>query len=212
MSYSFVLQFYYVRQYSHKTSKPRAGKVEYARLTFGIRLWKWLASSSPRLWKWLCNPVLQIVQPSLTDCATQSYRLCNCVLRLMEMVSKQFSPFMELLVQPSLTDCATASYGLWKWLASSSPHLWNCLCNPVLQIVQLRLTAYGNGWQAVLPFMEMVVQPCLTVCITASYGLWKWLASSSPIYGNGFRSGTSENQRLHKELSNSKNRVTYRLR
>jgi hypothetical protein len=33
------------------------------------------------------------------------------------------------------------------------------------------------------PFMEMVVQVCLTVCATASYGLWKWLASSSPIDG-----------------------------
>ena len=47
------------------------------------------------------------------------------------------------------------------------------------------------------------MQLCLTGCGTASYGLWKRLASSSPIYGNGFRSGTSENQRLHKELSNS---------
>jgi hypothetical protein len=28
-------------------------------------------------------------------------------------------------------------------------------------------------------FMEMVVQLCLTACVTASYGLWKWLASSS---------------------------------
>jgi hypothetical protein len=32
------------------------------------------------------------------------------------------------------------------------------LCNSVLQTVQLRLTAYGNGWQAVLLFMEMVVE------------------------------------------------------
>jgi ribosomal protein L6P/L9E len=49
--------------------------------------------------------------------------------------------------------------------------------------MQLRLTTYGNGWQAVLP-----------------------------VYGNGFRSATSENQRLHKKLGNSENRVTYRLR
>jgi hypothetical protein len=62
------------------------------------------------------------------------------------------------------------------------------------------------------PFMETAVQPCLTACVTASYGLWKWVASSSPIYGNGFRSGTSENQRLHKKLGNSENRVTYRFR
>jgi hypothetical protein len=66
-------------------------------------------------------------------------------------------------------------------------------------VVQLRLTVYGNGWQAVLPvygngcatmsyslcnyilrFMEMVMQPCLTAYVTASYGLWEWLASSSP--------------------------------
>jgi hypothetical protein len=75
-------------------------------------------------------PSFTTVQPSLTACATVSYELCNCVLRLMEMVSKQFSPFMEMVVQPRLTDCATPSYRL---------------CNYVLQIVQLRLTAYGNG-------------------------------------------------------------------
>ena len=103
-----------------------------------------------------------IVQPCLTACATMFYGLCNCVLRFMEMADKQFSPFMEMVVQLCLTACATRI---------------------VLQIVQLRLTAYGNGWQAVLP-----------------------------IYGNGFRSGTSENQRLHKKLGKSENRVTYRLR
>ena len=27
------------------------------------------------------------------------------------------------------------------------------------------------------------MQLCLTLCATLSYGLWKWLASSSPIYG-----------------------------
>jgi hypothetical protein len=108
-------------------------------------------------------------------------------------------------VQLRLTSYTTASYDLWKWLASSSPHLWNCLCNYVLQVMQLRLTTYGNGWQAVLPIYE-------TACATASYGLWKWLAGTSPIYGNGFRSCTSENQRLHKKLGNSENRVTYRLR
>jgi hypothetical protein len=80
----------------------------------------------------------------------------------MEMVvSKQFSTFMELLVQLCLTTCAPPSYGLWKWLASSSPHLWNCLRNCVLRFVQ----------------------PRFTVCATPSYGLWKWLASSSLIYG-----------------------------
>jgi len=79
------------------------------------------------------------------------------------------------------------------------------LCSHVLRFMEMA------GKQS-SPFMEMVVQSCLTACITVSYGLWKWLASSSPIYGNGFRSGTSENQRLHKKLDNSENRVTYRLR
>ena len=47
---------------------------------------------------------------------------------------------------------------------------------------------------------------CVTMsyyCVTMSYYLCKWLASTPPIYRNGFRSSTSENQRLHKELSNS---------
>jgi len=65
---------------------------------------------------------------------------------------------MEMVVQPCLTACLTASYGLWKWLASNSPRLWKWLCNHVLQLVQLRLTVYGNGWQAVLPFMETVLE------------------------------------------------------
>jgi hypothetical protein len=50
--------------------------------------------------------------------------------------------------------------------------------NSVLLFTELRLTAYGNGWQAVFP-----------------------------VYGNGFRSGTSENQRLHKKLGNSEIRL-----
>jgi hypothetical protein len=40
-----------------------------------------------------------------------------------------------------------------------------------------------------------------------SYCLWKWLAGNFPIYGNGLRGCTSENQRLPKELSNSKIRL-----
>jgi len=166
------------------------GKVEYARLTFDIRLWKWLASSSPRLWKWLCNHVLQLVQPCLTACATMSYSLCNCVLRFMGMVSKEFSPFVEMVVRSCLTACATMSYRF---------------CNCILRFMEM----VGKQFS---PFMEIVVQPCLTACVTASYGLWEWLASSSSIYGNGFKSGTTENQRLHKKLGNSENRVTYRLR
>jgi hypothetical protein len=130
---------------------------------------------------------------------------------------------------------------LWKWLASSSSRLWKWLCNYVLQIVQLRLTIvqlclttcatvsyYLCNYVLLLVQLclttcatvsyylcncvLLLVQLCLTVCATVSYCLCKWLASSPPIYGNGFRSSTSENQRLHKELSNSENRVTYRLR
>jgi hypothetical protein len=142
-------------------------------------------------------PSFTTVQPSLTACVIVSYKLCNCVLRLMEMVSKQFSPFMELLVQLRLTACATASYSL---------------CNCVLQLVQLRLTACATASYSLCNCVLRLVQLRLTACATASYGLWKWLASSSLIYGNGFRSGTSENQRLHKKLGNSENRVTYRLR
>jgi hypothetical protein len=53
------------------------------------------------------------------------------------------------------------------------------------------------------PFMELFGQLCLTTWATVSYYLWKWLARSFPIYGKGFTRCTSENQRLHKELSNS---------
>ena len=114
--------------------------------------------------------------------ATASYCLCNCVL---------------LFVQLCLTACATASY---------------CLCNCVLLPVQLCLTAYATASYCLCNYVLLFGQLRLTVCTTVSYCLWKWLARSFPIYGNGFRSCTSENQRLHKELSNSKNRVTYRLR
>jgi hypothetical protein len=101
-----------------------------------------------------------VVQPCLTACASASYDLCNCVLRFIETVTSS-SPIYG-------TGCATVSYKMG---------------NSVLLLTELRLTAYGNGWQAVLP-----------------------------IYGKGFRSGTSENQRLHKKLGNSENRVTYRFR
>ena len=103
-----------------------------------------------------------VVQPCLTACVTMSYSLCNCVLRFMETVSK-LSPFMEMVVQPCLTACATMSYSLcncvlrfMETVSKQFSHLWNWLCNCVLQNGQLRLTVYG----------------------TASYGLWKWLASS----------------------------------
>jgi hypothetical protein len=54
--------------------------------------------------------------------------------------------------------CATMSYSL---------------SNCVLRFMEMAGKQFS-------PFMEMVVQPCLTVCLTASYGLWKWLASNSP--------------------------------
>jgi len=97
----------------------------------------------------------------------------------MEMAGKQLSPFMEMVVQLRLTACATMSYGLWKWCATQ---FYNCaimsyrLYNCVLQLVQPCLTVYGNGVQPSFT----TVQLCLTDCTTASYSLWKWLASSSP--------------------------------
>ena len=52
-------------------------------------------------------------------------------------------------------------------------------CNPVLLLVNCVsllvepcLTAYGNVWQAVLPFMELLVELCLTDCATMSYGFY----------------------------------------
>jgi len=85
--------------------------------------------------------------------------------------------------------------------------------SPLMELVgQLCLT----GWATVSYWLGncvlLVGQLCLTGWTTVSYWLGNWLAGSFPIYGNGFRGCTSENQRLHKELSNSKNRVTYRLR
>ena len=44
------------------------------------------------------------------------------------------------------------SYHLWKWLASSSP-IYGTARRVVLR--KAVLTVYGNGWQAVLPFMEL---------------------------------------------------------
>jgi hypothetical protein len=77
-------------------------------------------------------PSFTTVQPSLTACATVSYELCNCVLRLMEMVSKQFSPFMEMVVQPRLTNCATVSYGL---------------CNCVLRLMEMVSKQFSHLWK-----------------------------------------------------------------
>jgi hypothetical protein len=56
-------------------------------------------------------------------------------------------------------------------------HLWNC---SGLVLKKAVLTVYGNGWQAVLPFMELLWASSQE---SSSHRLWKWLASSSPIYG-----------------------------
>jgi len=99
------------------------------------------------------SPFMEMVmQPCLTDCATMSYELCNCVLRFMEMAGKQFSPFMEMVMQPCLTDCVTASYGLWKWLASSSPVYGNGCVTMSYRSVTM---SYGLC-NCVLRFMERV--------------------------------------------------------
>src|SRR4028118_1228250 len=71
-------------------------------------------------------------------------------------------------------------------------------------LVQLCLTVCATMSYCLCNYVLLLVQLCLTACATVSYCLRKWLARSFPIYGNGFRGCTSENQRLHKKLSNSK--------
>jgi hypothetical protein len=120
----------------------------------------------------------------------------------MEMAGKQFCPFMEMVVQLCLTACAThgltacttVSYKLCNYVL----RLWKWLCNCVLRLVQ--------------PTVLQLVQLCLTSYVTASYSLWKWLASSSFHLWKRFYKWYERNQRLHKKLGNSENTVTYRLR
>jgi len=137
----------------------------------------------------------------------------------MEMAGKQFSPFMEMVVPPSfttvqlcLTACVIVSYKLCNCILRPMEMVSKQFSPFMEQLVQLCLTACATVSYSLCNCVLQLVQLCLTACATVSYSLWKWLASSFPIYGNGFRSGTSENQRLHKKLGNSKNRVTYRLR
>ena len=67
------------------------GKIEYARL--GRQPFMEMVSKQ-------FFPFMEtVVQPCLTDCATASYRLCNCVLQFMGMVGKQFFPFMETVLE-----------------------------------------------------------------------------------------------------------------
>jgi hypothetical protein len=128
--------------------------LEYARLAFDIRLWKWLASSFPHLWNSLCNHVLQLVQLRLTVYGNGWQAI---------------PPFMEMVVQLCITACTTMSYTLCNYVlyfvqlcltvyGNGCATVSYILCNCVLQLVQLRLTVYGNGWQAVLPFMETVLE------------------------------------------------------
>jgi hypothetical protein len=94
------------------------------------RLWKWLASSSP-----------------IDGTA------------LGQLSGKQFSLFMEMVC-----------YRLWKWYVTALGNLTKLpkrICNrfrqPLMEMVCYRLssylpcyaTVYGNGWQAVLPLMEL---------------------------------------------------------
>jgi len=101
---------------------------------------------------YLCKCVLLLVQVCLTAWAIVSYCLWKCLTNspaiyrtvlgtvleqfsgkqpspLMEMLSRQSSPFMELFGQLCLTTWATVSY---------------CLCNYVLLFVQLCLTAWAT--------------------------------------------------------------------
>jgi hypothetical protein len=135
------------------------------------------------------------------------------------MVGKQFSPFMELLGQLCLTTWATMSYYLGNYvllLGQLCLTTWATvsyyLGNYVLLLGQLCLTTWATMSYYLGNCVLLLGQLCLTTWATVSYCSWKWLAGSFAIYGNGFRGCTSENQRLHKELSNSKNRVTYRIR
>jgi hypothetical protein len=64
-------------------------------------LWKWLANSPPLLWNCAGDCAEAVLRQTVlsiygTVWATVSYCLGNCVLLLVEMVSKQSSPFMEL--------------------------------------------------------------------------------------------------------------------
>ncbi len=115
------------------------------------------ANSPHRLWKWLAgkqsSPFIGLfVQLCLTVCATLSYCLWKWLANsplidktvlgtvLKQFSGKQPSPFMEMVGWQAVlpiyrTVCATVSY---------------CLCNSVLLLVQLCLTACENGWQTVL--------------------------------------------------------------
>jgi hypothetical protein len=101
----------------------------------------------------------------------------------MEMVGKQFFPFMELFGQLCLTVWATLSYCLWKWLANSPP-IYRTVLGTVLEQFSGKQSSplmemVGKHF---FPFMELFGQLCLTVWATLSYCLWKCLTNSPPIY------------------------------
>ena len=64
---------------------------------------------------------------------------------------------------------------LWKWLSSSSPHLWNCLCNCVLLLVQLCLTACATVSYCLCNYVLLLVQVCFTACASVSYCLCNYV-------------------------------------
>jgi len=125
-------------------------------------------------------------------------------------------PFMERLWAVLKKVVLTAYGNGWQAVLPIYGTTWATvsyyLGNYVLLLGQLCLTTWATMSYYLGNCVLLLGQLCLTTWATVSYCSWKWLAGSFAIYGNGFRGCTSENQRLHKELSNSKNRVTYRIR
>ncbi len=114
-------------------------------------------------------PSFTTVYPSLTACVIMSYKLCNCVLRLMEMVSKQSSNLQDcagdcagaVLRQTVLpiygTACAIVSY---------------CLCNCVLLLVEMVSKQSSNLQDCAEAVLRQTVLSIYgTACATMSYKL-----------------------------------------
>jgi len=63
----------------------------------------------------------------------------------MEMVSKQFSPFMEMVVQPCLTACATASYRIGncvlRFMEMAGKQFFPFM-ETVLEVVRAKISGY----------------------------------------------------------------------
>jgi hypothetical protein len=78
----------------------------------------------------------------------------------MAMASKQFSPFMETVLQENMQP------------------LMEMVCNRLSSYLPCYATVYGNGWQAVLPLMELRWGSCQE---SSSLRLWEWYVTA---YGN----------------------------